>query len=215
MRVLCLAAGGGRHGPLFAALGAEVTVVDISQEMLDLDKQVSANRGFSLKLVRASMDDLSMLPKTAFDLVIQPVSTCYVSDIALVYREVAQVTRPGALYISQHKQPASLQASALPAQAGYLVRQPYYSSNPLPPEIDGLQHREAGALEFIHRWEELVGSLCRNGFVVEDLVEPRHADATAAPGTFPHRSHFLPPYVTIKARRCSAEAARPSIWRPA
>src|SRR3954469_24097549 len=159
--VLCLAAGGGWHGPLFAALGAEVTVVDISQEMLNLDKQLSAHRGLSLKLLRASMDDLSLLPKASFDLVIQPVSTCYVPDISLVYREVAQVARAGALYISQHKQPGSLQASGLPTRGGYVVAQPYYSRNPLPPEIDGLQHREAGALEFIHPWEQLVGGLCR------------------------------------------------------
>ena len=35
LRVLCLAAGGGWHGPLFASLGAEVTVVDISGEMIE------------------------------------------------------------------------------------------------------------------------------------------------------------------------------------
>ena len=33
-RLLCLAAGGGKHGPLYAAAGAEVTVVDISPAML-------------------------------------------------------------------------------------------------------------------------------------------------------------------------------------
>src|SRR5215210_3922862 len=36
-RVLCLAAGGGWHGPLFASVGARVTVVDISPEMLARD----------------------------------------------------------------------------------------------------------------------------------------------------------------------------------
>ncbi len=30
-KVLCLAAGGGRHGPLYAAAGAQVTVVDLSR----------------------------------------------------------------------------------------------------------------------------------------------------------------------------------------
>ena len=30
LEVLCLAAGGGKHGPLYAAAGARVTVVDIS-----------------------------------------------------------------------------------------------------------------------------------------------------------------------------------------
>jgi len=201
LRVLCLAAGGGRHGPLFASLGAEVTVVDISSDMLQLDKEVCASRNLSVKTVQTSMDDLSMLPDRTFDIVIQPVSTCYLADLAKTYSEIARVTVPGGLYISQHKQPSSLQASALPGSAGYALVHSYYTKGPLPPEIGGLQHREAGALEFVHTWEALLGGMCRAGFVIEDLVEPRHADAAAKPGSFAHRSSYLPPYVTVKARR--------------
>ena len=40
--LLCLAAGGGKHGPLYAAAGATVTVVDLSPGMLELDR---AGRG--------------------------------------------------------------------------------------------------------------------------------------------------------------------------
>src|SRR5690348_1855580 len=57
-KVLCLAAGGGRHGALYAAAGARVTVVDISGEMLSLDRQVAAERGLELRTVETSMDDL-------------------------------------------------------------------------------------------------------------------------------------------------------------
>jgi SAM-dependent methyltransferase len=214
LRVLCLAAGGGRHAPLLAFLGADVTVVDISGQMLDLDRKVSVARNLSVRIVQTSMDNLSMLPRAAFDLILQPVSTCYVPDISAVYLQVAQISAPGALYISQHKQPASLQGSSLPGPLGYVMTHPYYRSTPLPPEINGLEHREAGTLEFIHRWEDLVGGLCRRGFVVEDLVEPRHADATAPPGSFAHRSHSLPPYVTIKARRLPGEQPRAALWVP-
>jgi ubiquinone/menaquinone biosynthesis C-methylase UbiE len=105
-RVLCLAGGGGRQSALYAAAGAVVTVVDISPEMLAIDRQVAAERGFAVRTVEASMDDLSALPADGFEIVIQPVSTCYVPDVAAVYREVARVTAAGGLYISQHKQPA-------------------------------------------------------------------------------------------------------------
>jgi hypothetical protein len=92
---------------------------------------------------------------------------------------------------------------------------PYYRTTPLSAEIDGLKHREAGTVEFIHRWEELIGGLCLSGFVIEDLIEPRHADATSRPGSFGHRSHYLPPYVTIKARRRAADQTAPSrLWTP-
>jgi len=214
LRVLCLAAGGGRHGPLFASLGADVTVADISEEMLELDRKVCAARNLSLKTVQASMDDLSMLGADRFAIVIQPVSTCYVPDMAKVYNEIARVTAAGGLYISQHKQPSSLQASALPGLAGYTLVNAYYQKGSLPPEIGGLQHREAGALEFIHTWEALLGGMCRAGFVIEDLVEPRHADAGAAPGSFAHRSAYLPPYVTVKARRRAEARNGSSLWVP-
>jgi SAM-dependent methyltransferase len=163
------------------------------------------------------MDDLSMLADASFDVVIQPVSTCYVPDILKVYREVARVTASGGLYISQHKQPASLQTEVLPAARGYVLAEPYFRSGPLPPVIEGCLHREAGTMEFLHRWQELIGGLCRAGFVIEDLVEPKHGDLSAEPGGFKHRSAFVPPFVTMKARRVGGgrEAdAGPKLWTP-
>lgn len=199
-RVLLLAAGGGRQSASYAAAGALVTVVDISGAMLELDRQVASERGYNLRTVETSMDNLSMFEAGSFDIVNQPVSTCYVPDVIPVYREVARVLAPGGLYLSQHKQPASLQASLTPAERGYELVEPYYLNGPLRP-VRGSLLREEGTIEFLHRWEDLVGGLCRNGFVVEDLVEPDHAKSNAKPGTFEHFSRFVAPYVRIKARR--------------
>lgn len=199
-RVLCLAAGGGRHGPLYAAAGGEVTVVDVSAAQLALDREVASQKRLTLRTIQASMDNLGMLETASFDVVIQPVSTCYVPDLAPVYREVARVTRPGGLYISQHKTPASLQADTTPSSRGYELIEPYYRRGPLPPVVGSL-HREEGTLEYLHRWEELLGLMCRAGFVIEDLVEPLHAKADAVPGSFAHRSRWVAPYVRVKARR--------------
>ena len=216
-RVLCLAAGGGKHSVLLAAAGAMVTVVDLSPHMLELDRRMAAERGLNVRTVETSMDDLSMLAEAAFDVVIQPVSTCYVPDVLAVYREVARVAAPGGVYISQHKQPASLQAEVMPSVRGFVLSEPYYRSGPLPPVIDGCLHREAGTMEFLHRWEELIGGLCRAGFVVEDLVEPRHGDVGSEPGTFKYRSAFVPPFMTLKARRVTdsdRSGASPKLWIP-
>src|SRR3954469_23733918 len=60
-RLLCLAAGGGRQSVQYALLGADVTVVDISPEMLRIDREVAAERGLSIRTVEASMDDLAAL----------------------------------------------------------------------------------------------------------------------------------------------------------
>ncbi|MEN1679490.1 MAG: class I SAM-dependent methyltransferase [Planctomycetota bacterium] len=210
-RVLCLAAGGGRQSVLYAAAGAEVTVVDLSPEMLAADRAVAAERGLDVQAIEASMDDLSMLPEARFDAVIHPVSTCYVPNVRRVYEQVARVTRAGGLYLSQHKSPASLQSSYEPRAGRYTIDEPYYRTGPLPPapanSRTAARLREPGTQEFLHRWEELIGGLCRAGFVLEDLVEPQHAEPDAPDGTFAYRAKYVAPYVRIKARRRGHQAA--------
>src|SRR5262245_12459433 len=208
--LLCLAAGGGKHGPLYATAGAKVTVVDLSPAMLELDRQVAAERRIELTTALASMDDMPMLSAASFDIVIHPVSTCYLPQVGPVYREVARVTRPGGLYISQHKSPTSLQAATTPGARGYELAEPYYRTGPLPPVV-GSPHREEGTLEYLHRWEELLGLMCRAGFSIEDLVEPLHAKVDAAQGDFAYRSQYVAPYVRIKARR---QGGTRSLWTP-
>ena len=56
----------------------------------------------------------------------------------------------------------------------------------------------------MHRWEEILGHLCRSGFAIEDVVEPLHAKEEAERGGFAHRCTFIAPYVRIKARRVEA-----------
>lgn len=201
--VLCLAAGGGRQGPLYAAAGAAVTVVDLSPAMLELDRAVAAQRGLSLRTIEASMHDLSMLGNETFDLVIHPVSTCYLPDLKPVYAEVARVLRADGLYISQHKQPTSLQSDLQTNDGTYAIRYSYFRREPLPALPVANWIREAGTQEFIHRWEMIIGEMCRSGFVILDLIEPLHARPGAAINSFEHRAQYIAPYVRIKARRAA------------
>jgi len=200
MNVLCLAAGGGWQSILYASAGANVTVVDLSPEMLRQDAREAERRQLSVRIIEASMDDLSMLDEAGFDIVHQPVSTCYIPDVKKVYAEVARVLRDGGIYISQHKQPASLQIVERDRHDRYVLGVPYYHQGPLPPVGDD-SYREPGAVEFLHRWEDLVGGLCRAGLVIEDLREPRRGNDKVAPGHFGHRGLFVAPYVRLKARR--------------
>lgn len=199
--LLCLAAGGGKHGPLYAAAGARVTVVDLSPAMLALDRQVAAERRLDLEIVQASMDDLRMFASARFDLVIHPVSTCYVPDVGRVFREVARVTRAGGRYVSQHKQPTSLQASLVTGPDGrWVLEHRADRREPLPPAPPS-RLREHGTQEFIHGLSALVGGICAAGFVIEDLGEPDHTRTGAEPGSFADRAAFLPPYLRVLARR--------------
>ncbi|MCG8651200.1 MAG: class I SAM-dependent methyltransferase, partial [Pirellulales bacterium] len=82
----------------------------------------------------------------------------------------------------------------------------------------GRRLRESGAIEFVHRWEQLVGGMCRAGFAIEDLAEPLHTTKDAVPGSFADRASYVAPYVRIKARRTglpsAPDSAAPNLWIP-
>jgi ubiquinone/menaquinone biosynthesis C-methylase UbiE len=201
LQVLCLGAGGGRHSALYTAAGAKVTVVDLSPIMLELDRQVAIERKFDVRLIEANMVSLPMLVDREFDIVIQPVSTCYLDDLLAVYREVARVLRPGGLYVSQHKQPMNLQASLQPTHGRYTVELPYLGNLAASQPMEPSRLRETGAREIIHSLQALLGGMCRAGFAIEDLTEPSHGKLDQPPGSFAHRCAFIPPYLRVKARR--------------
>lgn len=218
-RVLCLASGGGWQAILYAAAGATVTVVDLSDQMLRLDDQEASRRGLAVTTVQASMDEMPMLGDGVFDIVHQPVSTCYVPSVRSVYAEVSRVLRDGGIYISQHKQPTSLQISHRNERQQFVVGVEYYQSGPIARQVDE-SYRESGAAEYLHRWEDLVGGLCQSGFVLEDLCEPVRADYSADVSHYGYRGRYIPPYLRLKARRVvrppvddSSENA--TIWTPA
>ena len=218
LEVLCLAAGGGWQSILYASAGARVTVFDLCPEMLELDAREAARRNLKVRCVEGSMDKLEMFADRSFDIVHQPVSTCYVPDINAVYSEVARVLRDGGLYISQHKQPTSLQIVERDAQDRYIVGVPYYLGGPLPP-VGDRSYREQNAVEFLHKWEDLVGGLARAGLCLEDLREPCRAKPKARPGEIGHRGLYIPPYVRMKARRLPRvtqppPAEPPRLWTP-
>ena len=205
-QVLCLAAGGGRHGPLYCAAGARVTVVDLSPGMLEIDREVAMQRRMDIRLIECDMCELRSLQNAEFDLVVHPVSTCYTDRPAAVFQEVARVLRPGGLYVSQHKQPINLQSSLVPVAGHYVIERPATSGSVAVPPIHASRLRENGTKEVIHSLQTILGGICRAGFVIEDLVEPHHAKPDQPPGSFGHRCTFIPPYIRVKSRRLQSQA---------
>ncbi len=216
--VLCLASGGGWQSILYAVAGANVTVVDISDSMLELDRREAQRRGLKMETLRASMDDLRELSSRSFDIVHQPVSTCYIPDLVPLYAEIARVLRDDGIYISQHKQPTSLQISHRNERHQFVIGVEYYHRGPLPKQIDK-SYREPGATEYLHRLEDLIGGLCRSNMILEDVREPVRADYKANVNHFGYRGRFIPPYIRMKARRRprteeELETTSTQIWTP-
>jgi hypothetical protein len=60
----------------------------------------------------------------------------------------------------------------------------------------------------------LLGTLCRSGFAIEDVVEPLHARDDAEKGSFAHRSRYVAgeseAHSVIERRRSAADVT--TVW---
>jgi SAM-dependent methyltransferase len=199
-----VASGGGEQAPLFAALGLEVTVVDMSSGQLERDRQVASETGLTVECVEADMLDLSPLRGRLFDLVYQPVSACYVPDVHRAYQEIAKVTRPGGHYRVEHWSPTHLQVAADRAWDGtaYRIDRPASSREPIVWRSgDTGFGQPATCLHYSHTLGALVGGLCDAGFDIVGLNEPDGGDLAAEPGSEAHLAAYFPPFIEILARR--------------
>src|ERR1043165_6836288 len=98
--VLCLASGGGQQGPIFAAAGARVTVFDNSPAQLQQDRLVAERESLPVRTVEGDAADLSMFSDESFGLIFNPVSTVFMPDVRLVWKESARVLRRDGLLMT-------------------------------------------------------------------------------------------------------------------
>src|SRR5450759_908708 len=103
--LLGLACGGGQQGPVFAALGANVTIFDNSPSQLERDRQVADREGLTICTVEGDMRDLSVFPDESFDLVFHPVSNVFCPEVRPVWKESFRVLRPGGLLLAGFANP--------------------------------------------------------------------------------------------------------------
>lgn len=199
--LLLLGGAGGTHAILHAQAGANVTVVDLSPELLAIDQQQANELGLALTLIEASADDLSMLDSTSFHFVVQPVLTSYLPSVDRLYREVHRVLVPGGLYLTQHKHPAALMSRWNANLNGYelLDQTRFAAGQSTEPNQSPL--RERGTREFAHSLHELLGALCRTGFLIENFEEPLRANEWAQPNTIEHLACHTSVYFKVAARK--------------
>lgn len=99
-KILGLASGGGQQMPVFAALGADCTVMDYSQRQLDSELMVATREGYSIQIVKADMTKQFPFEDESFDMIFHPVSNCYIENVCHVWDECYRVLRKGGLLIA-------------------------------------------------------------------------------------------------------------------
>lgn len=97
LTVLDMGCGSGIYAKELLKIGACVTAIDSSSEMVDI---VKSDLGEKLKVYVQDLDNGLPLEKSnTFDLVISPLVIHYIKDLQKLFIEVARVLKPGGSFI--------------------------------------------------------------------------------------------------------------------
>lgn len=166
-KLLGLASGGGQQMPLFAAMGAECTVLDYSERQLESERSVAAREGYDINIVRGDMTKRLPFEDEEFDIIFHPVSNCYIEDVSHVWRECFRVLKKGGRLLA-----------GLDNGLNFLFdesEERVTESLPYNPLKNREQYERAmqndWGLQFSHTIEEQIGGQLRAGFILRDVYE--------------------------------------------
>ena len=175
--VLCLGSGGGQQGPILAAAGANVTVLDNSPLQLERDHFVSERDSLIIHIVEGDMADLSQFTDASFDLIVHPVSNTFVPDVRIVWKEAFRVLRKNGVLLSGFMNPAVyLFDWELAMNTGKLrvkYKLPYADVTDLNEAEKEKRLANGEAMEFSHTLEDQIGGQTDAGFVITGFYEDR------------------------------------------
>lgn len=164
-KVLGLASGGGQQMPIFAALGAECTVLDYSEKQLKSERMVAERENYAIEIIRADMTKPLPFADASFDLIFHPVSNCYVKEVKSIFQECARVLKHGGILLC-----------GLDNGVNYLVDDDetmIVNTMPFDPLINAEQRKQLEesdcGMQFSHTIEEQVGGQLEAGLVLTHI----------------------------------------------
>ncbi len=166
-KLLGLACGGAQQMPLFAAAGAVCTVLDYSERQLESERVFAEQEGYEIAIVRADMSKPLPFADESFDIIVNPVSNCYIREVEPLWRECYRILKPGGILLA-----------GLDNGINYIFDDEETKlTHSLPfdplkdPELyEELMQTDSG-VQFSHTFEEQVGGQLKAGFVLTHLYE--------------------------------------------
>ncbi|WP_026181760.1 class I SAM-dependent methyltransferase [Alloscardovia criceti] len=166
-KVLGLAAGGGQQMPIFAAVGAQCTVLDYSAKQLESERLVAQREGYDIDIVHADMTKRLPFEDESFDFIFHPVSNCYIEKVEPLYAEAYRVLKKGGVLLAGF----DMEIMYLLDDDEKTVRwkMPF---NPLS-NPEAMAYMQAGdyGVQFSHTITEQIGGQLKAGFTLTDLYE--------------------------------------------
>lgn len=195
--VLCLASGGGQQGPLLSAMGATVTVFDNSPAQLEQDKRVAELENLSIRTVQGDMRDLSAFPSDSFDMIVHPVSNCFIDDVLPVWKECNRVLKKGGYLLAGVTNPVMYLFDEKAEEKGKLKVKytiPFSDLTSISRKEFEKRVKQGDTIEFSHTLDAQIGGLCRSGFTITGF----YSDTSSFELT---DSYIHDCYLAIRARK--------------
>jgi SAM-dependent methyltransferase len=200
LKILCLASGGGQQAPNFAALGAEVTLLDASPKQLAQDAYVAKRENLNIRIVEGDMADLSAFEDHSFELIFNPPSTMFVPELAPVWCECYRVLSAGGLLMTGFQNPDEFvfDFNAIDEKGILEVKHslPFVEYETLSEEMLEQHIQDKEMFHFSHTLETQLGGLLQAGFVLTDFYEDRRPDEDGNP-----IRHYIPSYYVARAKK--------------
>ena len=171
-KVLGLASGGGQQMPVFAALGAECTVLDYSALQLESERLVAKRDGYAIRIIRADMTKPLPFEDGEFDLVFHPVSNCYAEEVRPIWRECFRILKPGGTLLSGTDHYVNY---IVDAEEMRIVNSLPFNPLKNPRQMELLAAEDAG-VQFSHSLEEQIGGQLEAGFILRELYEDTNGE---------------------------------------
>ena len=196
--VLCLASGGGQQGPILAAVGAQVVVLDNSPRQLEQDQLVATKENLKLRLVEGDAADLSRFADETFGMVFHPCSNCFMPSVRPIWRECFRVLRPGGVLLAGFANPVRYIFDSQRMENGSLEVRWSIPYSDLQDLCDADRRRmivnKLEPLEFGHSLADQIDGQLASGFVIAGFYEDRYSDQASDP-----LSRFIDTFIATRA----------------
>jgi SAM-dependent methyltransferase len=170
--ILELGCGAAQWSIALAKLGARPVGIDLSERQLDHARRLMAEADVDFPLIHGSAEQVP-LPDASFDIVFCDHGAMTFADPYRTVPEAARLLRPAGLFAFNHGTP--IESIAWPLDADHV-------GDRLVLDYFGMHRVDDGETStFNLPYGEWIRLFRANGFVIEDLIEPRPAaDATSS-----------------------------------
>ncbi len=174
LQVLGLASGGGQQCPVFAANGANVTVMDLSDKQLANERFVSEREKYDIRIVKSDMSKKFPFAENLFDMIFNPVSNCYIQHIQPLWEECARVIKTNGVLMTAFVKEEHFMFDPDFQNEDFLISRHKLPFNPfadLSEEQKRQKMEQHMPFAFSHTLTEQIGGILKAGFEITDIFE--------------------------------------------